>query len=256
MKSKIFITALVLILALALVGCVPFAQVTEEQGTDSDEDKIIVELSDNAQTKNELSVSGRGVIKVMPNVAYVTIGVTTINKKATTAQSQNRDAMNAIFDALKAAGLTDDDLRTTNFSTSPMYNYETQSITSYEVINMVELTIKDIDNVGKYIDIAAEKGANTAYPVRFSLLDESGPYNEALKLAMTTAMNKAQSIIAASGNTIIATLRISENSYGFVAYDKYNTADVAMAEGVRAPTPISAGELEITAEVSVVFEIK
>ncbi|MBT3319923.1 MAG: SIMPL domain-containing protein [Clostridia bacterium] len=258
MKTKIVIVALVLIVALAMVGCVPIVkEATEKPSTENyGKDSIIVELGENVQTKSELSVTGAGSIKVMPDVAYVTVGVTTNHKNAATAQSQNKDAMNAIFAALKEAGLSDDDMRTTNYSTTPRYNYDTQSITAYEVRNMVELTITDIDNVGKYIDIAAENGANTSYPVNFSLLDQSGPYNEALKLAMTTAMGKAEAIISASGNTIVGTLRISENSFGYVAYEKYDmVADVAMDEMAGAPTPITAGELEITANVTVVYEI-
>ena len=256
MKNKIVIVVLVLIMALAMVGCVPIVRESAEsaqanKGTDS----IIVELGENIQTKNELSVSGAGSIKVMPDVAFVTVGVTTNHKNATTAQSQNRDAMNAIFSALKEAGLTDDDMRTTNFSTTPRYDYDTQSITAYEVRNMVELTITDIDNVGKFIDIAAENGANTSYPVRFSLQDESGPYNEALKLAMITAMSKAEAIVSASGNTIVGTLRITENSFGFAGYQKFDMAAEASADMAGAPTPITAGELEITANIVVVYEI-
>jgi uncharacterized protein YggE len=257
MKSKIIILALVLIVALAMVGCVPIkTEVSAKPTAESGKDSIIVELGENVQTKNELTVSGVGSIKVMPDVAYVTIGVTTINKNAATAQSQNREAMNAIFDALKAEGLTEDDMRTTNYSTSPNYNYETQKITSYEVRNMVELTITDIDNVGKYIDIAANNGANTSYPVSFSLQDESGPYNEALKLAMSTAMSKADAIVSASGNSIVGTLSISEVSYGYAQYEKYDLAMATMADDAAgAPTPITAGELEITANITVVYEI-
>lgn len=248
MKKKILIVGLVIVLALALTGCA-----VEAAG--SDNGKIVVELGENVQMQNKLTVQGNGSIKVMPDVAYVTVGVTTNNKEANEAQNENKQIMTAVFDALKKAGLTDDDMRTTNYSTYPMYDYEANEVTSYEVRNMVELTIKDIDNVGKYMDIAAENGANTAYSVRFSILDESGPYNEALKLAMKTAKTKADAIISASGNKILSTLNISENSYGYVSYDRYQMNDEADF-GKGATTPITAGELEVTANVTVVYEIE
>lgn len=245
MKKKIVIVGLVIVLVVALAGCAV-------EATGSDDGKIVVELGENVQTQNKLTVQGNGTIKVMPDVAYATIGLTTNNKDAQEAQSENKKIMNAVFDALKKAGLTDEDMRTTSYSTHPMYDYEDNEVTSYEVRNMVEITIKDIDNVGKYLDIAAESGANTAYSVRFSIQDESGPYNEALKLAMETAKTKADSIVAASGNSIVSTLSISENSYGYVSYDRY---EMEAADYGKAATPITAGELEITANVTVVYEI-
>jgi uncharacterized protein YggE len=213
---------------------------------------VVVELGENIANQNTLTVTGTGTVKIMPDVAYVTIGVTTNDADAAKAQQQNKDAMNAIFDALKKEGLTDDDMRTTSYTTYPRYNYDTNEVTSYEVSNMVELTIADIDNVGKYIDIASENGANTAYPVAFSLLNQSGPYNQALELAMTSASGKAQAIISASGNEIVATLSIQENSYGYAVYAR---DEMAAMDTDAASTPISAGELEIAATVTVVYEI-
>lgn len=248
MNKKIIITALAIMMVLALAGCNPAVSTTADNG------KVVVELGDNIANQNTLTVTGTGTVKIMPDVAYVTIGVTTNDADAASAQQQNRDAMNAIFDALKKAGLTDDDMRTTSYTTYPRYNYDTNEVTSYEVSNMVELTIADIDNVGKYIDIAAENGANTAYPVTFSLLDQNSPYNQALGIAMTTASDKAQAIISASGNEIVATISIQENSYGYTAYARDEMAAMDTADA-GASTPISAGELEITATVTVVYEI-
>jgi len=119
---------------------------------------------------------------------------------------------------------------------------------------MVELTITDIDNVGKYIDIAAENGANTSYAVNFSLLDKSQPYNDALVLAVTVAKGKADAIATASGNTIIGTLSISETSFGFATYERYDVA-AADSDFGGSPTPITSGELEITANITVIYEI-
>ncbi len=250
MNKRVAILGLALAIVLIFAGCAPSLSVPADKGS------VVVELGENIQNQNKLTVTGTGTIKIMPDVAYVTIGVVTNDTDAAKAQQSNRETMNKIFEALKKEGLTEDDMRTTNYSTYPRYNYDTNKVTSYEVTNMVELTITDIDNVGKYIDIAAENGANTAYPVNFSLLDQSSPYNQALELAMTTASGKAQAIISASGNEIIDTLSIQENSYGYTAYDKYEaTADMAMDDAASAPTPITAGELEISATVTVVYEI-
>jgi hypothetical protein len=170
------------------------------------------------------------------------------------AQSANRETMNALFDALKAAGLTQDDIRTVNYSIYPMYDYTSGSgkISGYEVTNMIELTIRDIDTVGDYIDIAAANGANTDYSIRFDILDKSVFYNEALALAVENAKGKADAIASAGGYQIISTLEISESQgYYSPPYDRY-----AMAADEATSTPITAGQLEITANVTVVYQIQ
>ena len=190
----------------------------------------------------------------MPDVAYVTVGVTTQNKKTKDAQSNNKETMNALYAALKAAGLTEDDLRTVSYSVYPMYDYSNGSkITGYEVTNMIELTIKDIDSIGDYIDIAAATGANTNYSINFDLLDESGVYNEALADAMSKAKSKADTLASAGGYEIINTLEITEgqNSYP-TSYAEYSRA----ADDEKASTTISAGQMEITASITVVYQIK
>lgn len=251
MKNKYIVLTIILVLVLALTGC---AVAPAQSGQNSD--KIVVELGENIATANKLTVSATGSVKVMPDVAYITVGVKTQNKDMKKAQSDNKEKMNQLFEDMKNQGLTEDDMRTTNYSAYPLYDYENgkNTITGYEVTNMVEITIKDIDKVGEYLDIAADSGANTAYPINFSLLNQNEHYNEALKDAVTKAKTKAETIAAAGEYQIIGTLEITEGSYGYYPDRKYMAMDEAEAEG--ASTPITAGELEVTANITVIFEIQ
>jgi uncharacterized protein YggE len=217
-------------------------------------DKIVVQL-DNAQDKNSVSVSATGTVKVTPDVAYTTVGVVTQKKKMKDAQSANRDMMNAVVEALKAAGLTDDEIRTTNYSVYPVYDYsgDTSVITAFEVNNTVELTIRDIDKVGEVLDAAASAGANTSYSVSFDLLDKSPEYNKALSAAMEAARGKADTLAAAGGFTIQGVMTVSEDYNSTPVYYEYAAAE---DNSGKAPTYISSGDMDITASVSVVYEIK
>ncbi len=254
------IAAVILILAFALAGCTAEpASNTNVQSAQapvlSAGDKLI-DLSGKEILVNKLTVSAAGTKKVMPDVAYVTVAVTTQNKVMKKAQSANRETMNALYAALKTAGLTEQDIRTVNYSVYPLYDYSNGSgvITGYQVTNSVELTIKDIDTVGDYIDIAAENGANANYSINFGLLDNSEYYNEALAEAVTKARAKADTIAAAGGYKIIGTLELSE-SQGYYN-PPYKYYDMAAESAAGAPTPVTAGLLEITANVTIVFQIQ
>jgi uncharacterized protein YggE len=262
-SSKISISAMAVVLTalLALAGCsaIPAANAPDAQNSRTAAATPVtktIDIEGNEILANKMTVSATGSKKVMPDVAYVTVGATTQNKSMSKAQSQNRDIMNALSLALKAAGLTEEEIRTVDYSVYPMYDYSGGSgrITGYEVRNMIELTIKDIGKIGDYIDVAAQSGANTNYSISFDLLDSTGCYNEALADAMAKAKGKADAISLSGGYEITGTLEITESqSYYAPQYREYDDAKAALPE--EAVTPVTAGLLEITANVTVVYRI-
>ena len=276
MKHKGLILALAVILAAALAaGCTlpasaqksaatPTAALSESVETAQQpaaasaapaSEKIVVQMEE-GKDRNSVSVNATGKVKVTPDVAYTTVGVVTQRKKMQDAQTANRELMNAVVKALKAAGLTDDDIRTVNYSVYPVYDYtDGAKITGFEVNNSVELTIRDIEKVGAVLDAAAAAGANTSYSVRFDLLDKEPAYNKALTAAMESARAKADTLAAAGGFTIKGVISVSEGYSSTPVYYDYRAA-AAPAEEAAEPTYISAGDMDIKASVSVVFEIQ
>lgn len=257
-KVKTLIAAVILILAFALTGCsaapVANTDVQNAQTPVINTGDKLVDLSGKEILANKLTVSAAGTKKVMPDVAYVTVGVTTQNKAMKKAQEANKEAMNALYTALEGAGLAKEDIQTVNYNVYPIYDPNgTGKVTGYNVTNTIELTIKDIDTVGDFIDLATANGANSDYSFRFGLQDTSAYYNEALAEAVKKARSKADTIATAGGYKIINTLDISESQNYYAP--QYGKNDMAVAEGAGA-TPITAGLIEITANVSVVYQIQ
>jgi uncharacterized protein YggE len=216
----------------------------------------ITVYTENAADRNTVSVNATGTIKVMPDIAYVTAGVVTQDADAAKAQSDNSAAMNTLFDALKTAGLTEDDIDTTGYSVNPMYNYDDSTgiseIYAYQVTNTVRIAVRDLARVGEIIDIAGQSGANTNYSIEFTLEDKDAHYNEALTKAMEEAKGKADTLAAAGAFTIKGVLTVSESSYSYSPVYDYAAA---APEAYDRETPVSAGELEVSATVTVVYEI-
>ena len=245
-RNRVALAALVLILALVLAGCA---------GNPSGTQQIDVHMVDDAVAYNTVSVSATGTIEVMPDIAYVTAGVVTQDADAAQAQSDNSAAMNTLFDALKAAGLTEDDIETIGYSVYPMYDYNEDGnryIYAYTATNTVRIVVRNLTRVGEIIDIAGQSGVNTNYSIQFALEDEDAYYNDALTKAMEEARGKADTLAAAGEFTIVGVLTVSEGGYSY--YPMYETAALAEAD-YASETPISAGELEVSATVTVVYEI-
>ena len=243
--SKVLLAVLVLATML-LAGC--------SVNPDTDSPQQITLYTEDGIDRNTVSVSATGTVKVMPDIAYITAGIVTQNADAAQAQSDNSAAMNALFDAMKATGLTEDDIDTTGYTVYPMYDYSEDGkgeIYAYEVTNTVRIAVRDLDRVGEIIDISGQSGANTNYAIEFTLEDQEAHYNDALTKAMEEAKAKADTIAAAGGFAISRVTGVTEGGYSYSPVYEYAQA----AADESRTTPVSAGEMEVSATVTVVYEI-
>lgn len=260
-KAAVF-TGVLMLAAVIFAGCasvpaanpinspvsnVPAAQVTAPaSGTpvDIEGNKILVD---------KLTVSATGSVKLMPDVAYVNVSVITSDKEMKKAQSANTNILVALNTALTGKGLTKNDIRTTGYNVGPLYDYTSGKAVryAYQATSTVEITVKDYENVGDYAQIATDSGANVD-SVSFDLLDKDVATNEALADAMKTAKGKADALAAAGGYTITGVLEVTEGSYNYSPPQYYSGAK---DEAAGAP-PINAGQMEITASITVIYQIK
>lgn len=209
-------------------------------------------LAETDANLNIVTVNGAGSISVKPDIAYITIGVETEDADAGLAQNENKMIMSAVMKALLSNVSNEDDIKTTNYSIYDRYNYKDNGEREkyYLVSNSVEVTIRDIEIVGQIIDVAAKAGANQISSIRFGISNENEVYNEALKLAMESAKDKAKSIMSTFGKEVGAPYKVTEtNSYSGVIRAEYS---MAMDEK-SISTPVSSGELTVTANVLVEY---
>ena len=264
MKKRLIIIAVAIALSAMLVtGCVEKTSAAastasapavkaESAGTTQ------VVVSGQTDLRNSIGVSAEAQVKVMPDVAYVTAGVVSRNAKLKDANTDNRTKMDAIYKALNDQGITKDNIKTSGYSESPVYDYSsgTGKLTGYEVTNTIEITVNNIDTVGDILDVCTTAGANTAYPVTFDLKDKTASYNEALKQAVEKAKAKADVAAKAAGVTLGKLMKLSEG--GITPSPVYAEATKAArdeAAGAPPATIITAGELTITADVSLLYEV-
>ncbi|HOQ17165.1 MAG TPA: SIMPL domain-containing protein [Defluviitaleaceae bacterium] len=203
---------------------------------------------------NKITVRGEGVIKVKPDMAYITLGVRTENKDAKQAQKENANKMNQVIAAVKNMGIDEKDIQTSGYSVYPQYDYESKTgerIVGYTVTNTISVTVRDISKVGELLDLAVKEGANLSGGIQFSVSDTEKYYNEALKQAIKNAQGKAAAIGEALGVVIKAPVSVVETSYGgrSVVY-----ADEESFKTNAVSTPVEIGEMDINAIVEVIYQ--
>ncbi len=203
-----------------------------------------------------VSVSGVGIVTTTPDTASVQLGVTVTQPTLADAQSQASTQMQAIIDALTAAGVEEKDIQTSSYYVSVVQNYDSNGnpseVTNFQVQNMVNVVVRNIDNVGPILDGAVAAGANTVYGVNFYLDDSSAASSEARALAVQDAEKRAQELATAAGMTLGPVVSITEGvSYG----PMYGQGGGGRAAESAAAAPIQVGTTTIQVDVTVVYQL-
>jgi uncharacterized protein YggE len=203
-----------------------------------------------------ITVNGVGNISMTPDTASVTLGVTVVDKTLKAAQAKATTQMQAVIDEIKANGVDDKDIQTSNFSVNVNQSYDNNGnpgeVTGYTVNNQVNVTVRDLSKLGSLLDKVVEKGANSIWGINFYVNDQTDAAKQARTLAVQDATQHATELAAAAGGSLGKIISIDETSSPSpvaVAYDKASQG----AGGGAAP--IQTGSATVTATVSMTFEL-
>jgi hypothetical protein len=204
----------------------------------------------------EITTSGRGEVRLAPDYAYVLIGVTTQASRAVEAASDNATRVAAIIAALRATGLNEQQVRTSGYSLTQVYEYPKNAppkLAAFSARNGIRAEVRRLDDVGKVIDAAISAGATDISSIQFLASSIDGARRAALADAVKQARTDADIMARAAGGSLGRL--ISMNSGGFSqpaggqAYlDQVIVTGATMSRST-APTPIAPGELTVAATV-------
>lgn len=201
-----------------------------------------------------IDVQGEGRTNVAPDLATVSIGVTTQAETAAQAMADNATRQSAIIEVLRAQGIAPEDLQTQGLNLSPMQDYSREGqpplITGYQAQNIVTARVRDIPQLGALLDAMVEAGATDVRGISFTREDAAAAEDEARAAAVVEARRRAEVIAQAAGMMLgpLQSLTDATRSGG------PRPMEMMMARAADAQsTPIEAGQLTITAAVTGVW---
>jgi uncharacterized protein YggE len=205
-----------------------------------------------------LQASGEGIAYAIPDIAIVTLGVTTRGKTASEALTANSTDLTAAIAVIKDAGIDEKDVGTSGFSIYPVYamnadgtQVQPPKIAGYEVSNEVRVTIRDIEKSGAILDKVVTAGANRVSGINFDSADRKTPADEALKNAITEAKRKGELMAAAAGVKLVRILSISTSDQGM---PMPMTARMDF-KAAAVPVPVMPGQQQVVVNASITWEI-
>jgi hypothetical protein len=215
-----------------------------------------------AQTAAERSITvvGTGKATGKPDIARVTVGIETQAPSLQEAVDDNKVRMNGLLDTLKKLGLSDKDIRTSNYSVytervgQPSMAAD-QPVSAdqmiYHVTNQVDVVVRDVNQLGNVLDQAVAAGANNIYGVNFSVEDATKLEADARTKAVADAKARAENLAQLNGVQLGEVISVSE-VVGGAPVPLYRDAAGLGGGG----TQVQPGELEISTSIQITYAMK
>jgi len=215
-----------------------------------------------------LTVTAEASVDHAPDLANFSAGVVSQGKTASAALAANSADMSRVIAALKRAGIADRDIQTSNLSLSPVYQQqrrqpdgtvtpEQPTIIGYRADNTVSVRQRKLDDYGQVIDTLVSAGANQVNGPNFALDNPDPALDEARADAVKKARARADLYARAAGLRVARIVSISESGgWSPPQPVMYRMAANEAAPPAPPPAPIQAGELRMTVNVTVQFELQ
>jgi uncharacterized protein YggE len=205
----------------------------------------------------QLVVTGNANVLATPDEAVVRLGIVRQANEAQTAQEQANAVAQDILGAVAKLGVPAKDIQTARLVLTPVYTRrgsETK-IDSYNANNTVSIRLDKLDMVGGVIDAGLKAGANELEGVQFQLRNDLPTRELALKEAVQEARAKAQTMADALHVNLAEVVEASESGVSVVPRVQAMESVRAMSVQGATPTPVSPGQLEVRAGVTIRYRI-
>ncbi len=236
MKNRVFVVMIVILIASLLAAC---------QGVAAPSDQPV----------RQINVTGTGKVFLVPDIAYIYIGVRSQADDVASALAQNNRQAQNIADALKERGIAAEDIQTTAFNVYPQQEFTPEGIPgkiTYVVENTVYVKVRELQGLGDTLNAAIQGGANTINGISFDVADRVSAEAEARRLAVEDAKAKASELAGLAGVNLGELQSINVYSSG-------GPMPVYEAKGgfaAQSSVPIAAGQLVIQADANLSYAIK
>jgi uncharacterized protein YggE len=205
-----------------------------------------------------LTIVGEGTVTVPADTATISVSVESSIGNMTEAQAAVQEKMGKVIDALKAAGVKDEEILPGQSSgvssfqstskvckrvnNSTVCENNTEQASSLERSTVIRLKSTDEIRINRVLDAARSAGAQ-ANVAGYGLSDASKAASEARQKAVANAKENAAEMAAAEGVRLGKVLDISDYGYPVALNDYYG--------GSAQP-----GTVEVTSYVIVTYEFE
>jgi uncharacterized protein YggE len=205
------------------------------------------------KTIPQITVSGEGKVKAVPDQAFISISVETEGTNATDVKKQNDATVEKVIQFIKRSSLPKEDVQTQRISLNPNYDYEKKKH-NYNATQTIEILLKDLKQYDALMEGLVDAGINRINNVEFRSSKLAQYQSEARKLAMREAKLKAEDYVSVLGQKVGKAFTISDNSQTYYPQPMYAAGMMKVSSDESMPREtLAIGEINIIANVNVSF---
>lgn len=203
-----------------------------------------------------LNLSAYGETRIAPDMATISLGVTTQAPTAQAAMQANAQNMSRVVESLRRAGIAAKDIQTSGLNLNPQYQYienQPPKLIGYQASNQVTVTVHDLARLGQAVDATVSAGANQVNGISFGLDDPTAAENAAREAAVRALQAKADLYARATGHRVVRLVTLSEGSASY----PQPPMPMAMASFRKeaADTSVSPGELKVRVDITGLYQL-
>ena len=204
----------------------------------------------------QISVSGEGKIKVIPDEATIVVTVETKGNNVKDVKRQNDAKIEAVLKFIKKMNLPTADFKTQRVALNPQYDYEKKKH-NYNATQTVEILLRDLSLYDQLMEGLVDAGINRIDNVTFESSKLAQYQSEARKLAIKEAKLKAEDYVSVLGQKIGRAVTIADNSQNYYPQPRYASIKLMESSDMGAPKEtLAMGEINIIANVTVSFMLE
>jgi len=215
-------------------------------------------IGKNPDIQRTISITGEGKVTAIPDIALVSLGLSTQKAKVAEAQTENSKTINSLIDKLKGLGIAKEDIQTTDYSIYPNYDYNNgkQTLTGYTVSQNVQVKIRQTDKVDDVLKVAGDLNLNQIGGLTFTIDNPESYKQQARIKALENAKDKADALAQVMNVKLGKVISFSESGGNVPApYPMYAKSEaMGVGGGVTAPT-VEAGSQDIIIDATISYEL-
>jgi uncharacterized protein len=165
----------------------------------------------------EIAVTASGVAHGAPDMATIDVGFSTTEADVAEALAQADAVILAVRGALEARAVDPADIRTITFTVWREERFEDRQqpgTVVYRVTHHLQVTVRDVDEVGALLVAATDAGANHVGGIQFAVQDQSELKAAARRDAYASAFDKAEQLAELAGLTLGDPISVIEATAG------------------------------------------
>jgi len=205
-----------------------------------------------AEPDRHVTVTGVGTINVVPDAVRFYPSVTALANKSSEALATASKTASAVRAALRNASIATKDIKSSNLSVYPEYNYTQDRgsvIVGYRATQSFTVVIRKADIAGKVVEDVVNAGNEnvTINGIVPFITKGSAAMEEARSAAVADARSRAASYAKLLGTSLGKVVYLQENSA-----PSYSFPRLGMAKAEDGSTPqIDLGEEEVSISITV-----